>query len=294
MTGKYDIVCFGEVLWDILPSGPLPGGAPVNVAYHLRKLSLEPAVITRVGDDEDGRKLKMVYDKHGLSTDFFQVDRQHHTGKVFANPGPNNEVTYEIVKPVAWDFIEFEGRHSALLKAAECFVFGSLAARSDPSKNTLLRLLKNTRMKVFDINLRPPHFTKELIEELLHHCDLLKMNGAELELIGSWYSDENTVEEKIRSIAKKFDISTIVITLGAEGAVLFFKNKFYQHPGFKVAVRDTIGSGDAFLAALLYGMMENTPPGESLQFANKLGAFIATQDGACPAYEAAQLQFQLG
>src|SRR5205823_4645529 len=150
----HKVVCFGEVLWDILPSGPVPGGAPMNVSYHLQKLNKNPALITRIGMDEKGQELMNVFSGHGVSTDFFQADNKYETGKVYANPNEYNEVIYDIVKPVAWDFIAWENAFAELMADAEFFVFGSLAARNKISKDTLFRLLEIAKSKVLDINLR--------------------------------------------------------------------------------------------------------------------------------------------
>ena len=135
--GQHPVVCFGEVLWDILPSGAVPGGAPMNVTYHLHKQNKNPALITRIGQDEKGDQLKEIFAQHGVCTDYFQIDQTNETGKVFANPNEHNEVVYDIVKPVAWDFIEWNQGLTDLVSKADYFVFGSLASRnSDSKKNT--------------------------------------------------------------------------------------------------------------------------------------------------------------
>src|SRR6187455_2753291 len=103
---KHPVVCFGEVLWDILPSGPLPGGAPMNVAYHLKKLGTNPGLITKIGLDKYGEELVNILVKSRVSTEFFYVDYDHQTGLVYANANDYNEVVYDIVFPSAWDFID--------------------------------------------------------------------------------------------------------------------------------------------------------------------------------------------
>src|SRR5258706_7721080 len=132
MSGNktHPVVCFGEILWDILPSGAVPGGAPMNVAYHLQKLDKNPALITRIGNDAEGQQLMKIFSGYDVCTDFFQVDNKYETGKVFANPNEYNEVIYDIVKPVAWDFIVWDDSLSDLVTNAEYFVYGSLAARN--------------------------------------------------------------------------------------------------------------------------------------------------------------------
>jgi fructokinase len=156
---KYPVVCFGEILWDILPTGALPGGAPMNVAYHLKKLGIEPAMITRIGSDHWGKELVSLMEQNNISSDFFQLDDTLETGKVNATINQNREVTYNIVKPVAWDKIEWEDKFETLVSGADYFVFGSLATRSEITRNTLFKLLEIARFKVLDINLRAPIIT---------------------------------------------------------------------------------------------------------------------------------------
>ncbi len=286
MDSNYTVVCFGETLWDFLPQGKLPGGAPVNVAYHLKKLGKNPTVISRVGDDELGKELKQVFESKNIDIGFFQVDKKHPTGKVFATVKENHEVEYEIVKPVAWDFIEFVPEMEPIISAAGYFVFGSLASRDEFTRKTLFKNLEFANTKVLDINLRPPHFNKEIIEELLGKADILKLNLAELHLISGWIGNQfQNDEERVNSISQKYNLETIIITKGGDGAMLFVKKQFYYHPGYQVKVADTIGSGDSFLAAIISKFIEGESPEKALNFACALGAFVASRSGACPDYK---------
>lgn len=284
-VNKHNVVCFGEVLWDILPSGAVPGGAPMNVAYHLHKLRKNPAVITSIGIDEKGEELINIFSDYGVCTDFFQVDYEHETGKVYANPNEHNEVVYDIIMPVAWDFIVWESSFGDLVSNAEFFVYGSLAARNQVSKKTLLQLLEAAKYKVLDINLRAPHYNRRIVEELLSKADFLKLNLAELELITGWFSKYTSIEDRIKSIIEKFKISNMVVTMGGDGALLYFNDNEYRHSGFKVNVVDTVGSGDAFLAGLIAKLLDDSSPVDALEFASGLGAFIASRTGPCPEYE---------
>ena len=279
------VICFGEVLWDILPSGAVPGGAPMNVTYHLHKQGKDPALITRIGDDEKGKQLKEIFSRFGVRTDYFQVDKEHETGKVFAFPNERNEVVYDIVKPVAYDFIAWDDTYENLVSDAEYFVFGSLAARSKTSADTLHQLFEKANTKVLDINLRAPHYERPLLESLMGRTDFLKLNIAELNLITAWYSKHTAVSDMVRVLSEHFGIPDIVVTMGGDGAFLFMEGHEYFHPGFSVEEKDTVGSGDAFLAGLLSKLMDKEKPEDALEFANGLGAFIATKTGACPEYE---------
>lgn len=288
-SAQHLVTCFGEILWDILPSAELPGGAPMNVAYHLKKLGTRPALITRIGRDDYGARLRSMLSQNGLSTDYLQLDEVHATGLVYAKPDERNEVLYDIVFPSAWDFIEWKDELNHLLKESSCFIYGSLAARNDVSRNTLHQLLEEAGLKVLDINLRPPHFNKAEVEHLVKKADILKMNSAELELVAGWYSPVDNMEDRMNIIEERFHTNTIIVTLGGDGALARENGTTRRHPGFKVDVADTIGSGDAFLAGFIHNKLSGASAEVALEFASAMGAFIASQTGACPAYNPEQV-----
>lgn len=288
-TSQHQVVCFGEVLWDILPSGPLPGGAPMNVAYHLQKLGTPVALITKIGQDDYGKNLVTILADSGVTTEYIDIDYEHPTGLVYATPNEHNEVVYDIVNPSAWDFIEWKDAFVPLLRQAEFFVYGSLASRNNVSRDTLAQLLEVAKTKVLDINLRPPHFHRTQVEHLLKQADILKMNLAELELITGWFSHFQSTEDRIKLMQDAFDIKTLIVTMGGDGALVNDNGTIHRHPGYKVTVADTIGSGDSFLAGFLHQLLNDASTEAALTFASGVGAFIATQSGACPSYEVAQI-----
>lgn len=286
----HPVVCFGEILWDILPDKTLPGGAPMNVAYHLNKLGLPPSLITRIGDDDYGRRLMNMLNTNQLNTDFVQVDPQHETGLVHARVGANNEVSYDIVYPSAWDFIEWKEDHERLATQASYVVFGSLATRNQVSRDTLYQLLEAAPKKVLDINLRAPHYNQASVEALLHKADLLKLNESELDIIAAWYGATTERERQIQLLQDRFHIETVIVTMGGEGAMVANGGRFLYNSGYKIQVADTIGSGDAFLAGFLYQLYNKASLQEALDYASGLGALIATYHGACPDYDPAQIK----
>lgn len=283
------MVCFGEVLWDLLPTKALPGGAPMNVAYHLKKLGANPLLLSKIGPDDYGKGLVDMLAANELTTDFLQVDFTHPTGLVYAKPNEYNEVVYDIVFPSAWDFIEWQDDFSSALAKAEFFVYGSLTSRNKISRDTLYRLLEDAKTKVLDINLRPPHFNRANVEYLLRYADILKMNIAELELITGWFSRFSTTEDRVQLIRDRFHIDTIIVTMGGDGALVNHQDRVYRHAGFKVTVADTIGSGDSFLAGFLSQRLNGASIEQALDFASAIGAFMATQHGACPDYRLSQI-----
>jgi fructokinase len=284
MMQEFKAICYGEILWDVLPSGAKPGGAPMNVAYHLQKLGITATLISKIGKDNWGDGLIALLQKQNIDTSYIQIDKEHATGIVNAWLKEGNEVEYDIVFPVAWDFISMQQELISLVQQTKYFVFGSLASRNDVSRNTLLQLLESANTKVLDINLRPPHFKRATVETLLHQTDILKLNEHEVNLIAGWFNKSGSLQDQVKILQEHFKIDTILVTRGEHGALINERGNFYEHSGFKVKVEDTVGSGDSFLAAYLFKRDNNETPQESLAFANALGAFIATQSGACPPY----------
>jgi fructokinase len=293
MSAKFrnkNIVCFGEILWDVLPDGAMPGGAPMNVAYHLKKLNHDPQLITRVGHDEWGKGLIQLMERNKISTEYFQMDYTLGTGRVIATVLDNHNVSYNILNPVAWDNIQWEESFEQLVSDCDCFVFGSLITRNEKSRNTLFQLLELAQNKVLDINLRPPFFNKEIVNDLLSHADLLKLNNSELELITGWFSPYDSEEDRMRLLQDRFNILTIVVTKGDKGCTLVNNGTFFKHSGFEVEVSDTIGSGDAYLAGLLSYLLDESSFESAIEYANALGALTATYKGACPDYYENEIQ----
>ena len=288
---KYNIACLGEILWDILPDKELPGGAPMNVAYHLQQLSQQVAMVSRTGTDEHGRRLLQLMEKMGLSATYVQTDLGYATGKVNAWMDAHNDMQYDILYPVAWDFITWNPALAELLGRDELqyVVFGSLMARHDVSKTTLLKALESPAKKVLDINLRAPYYSTGNLEWLMQACDLLKLNVAELELISSWYGHYTTHEERIQALSARFNIPVIIVTLGSKGCMGYIDGQFHYQEGQPVTVADTIGSGDAFLAGFLVCQLQRQSPAYSLAFANALGALVASRPGGCPAYDPSEM-----
>jgi fructokinase len=284
-TMKSPVVCFGEVLWDILPSGTIPGGGPMKIAYHLRQLAVHPAVITSVGLDASGKKLIELFESLQISTDFFQLDEERQTGKITATLEGEHEINYDLNRPSAWDYIRWDFAFEPLMNRAEYFVFGSVAARNKKSGNTLFRLLEMATYRVFDVQLFPPHFSRLPIEEMLQKTDLLKLNISELEFITGWFTHYKSIKERVQVLQDKFNIGNIVVTRGSGGAVLNIDGNMYEHDGFSVNVVDRSGCGDAFLAGILYQMLNSIPLEESLEFANAIGALVTTKSGTCPSYQ---------
>ena len=284
------IVCYGEVLWDIFPTKTKPGGAPMNVAYHLRKLGIDSQMISRVGADEWGRKITDLLDGWQIPAHYCAPDALHETGLVHATAVTPTEMAYTIEYPAAWDFIEWNEEMAQKVAEADAFVYGSLVTRDETSRNTLLRLLEKAKYKVFDINLRPPFYEKEVLEQLIGKCNLLKMNENEVALLGKWYLGEDGVEEaSVRYLQDKFNIDEVIVTKGEEGATYYTRGASHSFQAYQVEVKDTVGSGDSFLAAFLSKKLNGASAVEAMQYAIAVGAFVASNEGACPVYSTQDL-----
>jgi fructokinase len=292
MTHKkpaHPVVCFGEALWDYFPEGKEPGGAPMNVAYHLQKLNRDPAVISKIGLDDPGKELITILENKNICTEYFQLDYYVPTGVVKAELKNKAEISYTILENVAWDYIDWEESLRGLMNEASYFLFGSLATRNSHSRETLLKLINLAKIKVLDINLRPPFFNKEMVELLLSNADILKLNLSELELITGWFSPIKNEADRINMLKDRFELKTIIVSKGDQGAILNIGGEFYRHPGYQVEVADTVGSGDAFLAGIISKLIDRSPPEEALDFGCRMGAFVASKRGACPDYNIEEL-----
>jgi fructokinase len=277
------IVCFGEVLWDLLPTGKIAGGAPMNVAYHANNFGLKPKMISRVGADDLGRELLAFLAGKNIPTDLIQTDHTFPTGIVKVTLDEKGSPSYEIVQPAAWDYIHPTEEALDAVEKAAALVFGSLACRTDRTKKTLLQLVEAASIRVFDVNLRPPFFSKELLDELLAKASIVKMNDDELDTIAGRHGAPGDEVAKMDFLKKHYALNALIVTRGPNGAALLNDAGFFAHSGFPVKVRDTIGSGDAFLGAFLSKTLTRRPPEECLEFACAAGAFVATKQGATPA-----------
>lgn len=280
-----EIICFGEVLWDMFPHGPQPGGAPLNVAIHLKKQEKEPLLISSVGNDQDGRDLLKYLSGQGLNTTYIQTSDHLPTGKVLVSLNESGNATYEICEPVAWDEIKLNPDIEQTAGNADLIIFGTLASRNPVTRNTLLELLDNSdALRLCDINLRPPYTERALVEHFIHLSDMVKMNREELETIASWHGKNGKLNGLINWFSEYYNCPEVCITRGAQGAVLLKEDQIFEHPGYPVITADTVGAGDSFLAALVAGLSEFTHPQRALEFACATGAFVASQKGAVPEY----------
>jgi fructokinase len=277
-----EILCVGEILWDALPAGLFLGGAPLNVACHLRAAGLPVAMVSRVGADHLGEEAVRRAARFGVATDLVQVDPALPTGFVRVTGDEAGDPDYEIVEAVAWDAIAADERLLRRAAEARAIVFGSLAQRKEVARATIERLCESEALKVFDVNLRAPYDDREIVRRSLERADVVKMNELEMRCLAGWFGWRANAREAAAALAAEYGCRTVCITRGREGAALWRDGRWSEHPGFEVDVRDTVGAGDAFLAVLLAGLLSGADDGVLLRHANLIGAYVVTQFGAVP------------
>jgi len=245
-------------------------------------------VASRIGKDELGEEISERLRQAAVGQELVQTDQQHPTGTVKVMLDSNGQPSYDIVQPVAWDFMEWSPEWQSLAKSAEAVCFGSLAQRSPKSRNTIYQFLAATRkdaLRVFDVNLRQQFYSRQIIGDSLRHANVVKLNHDELLVLRATFGLNSELLDDIsfcRLLISKFRQRLVCVTYGAEGSLLC--NEFHtdRHPGFKVPIKDTVGSGDAFTAGLVHGYLSGQTLAEMNDLANRMGAWVASCSGAMP------------
>jgi fructokinase len=296
------ILGLGELLWDVLPEGPRLGGAPANFSVMAGRLGNHAALLSRIGRDDLGRMAMEQLSPLPVDAGFVETDTEHETGRVTVD-FEDGQPRYTVHEPAAWDFMELSDEWIRLAERADAICFGSLAQRSAESRQTIQTLAAQASSKclrVFDVNLRAPFYSGEVIQESLELATVMKMNDAEVPLVmgllglpgGDAGRDglraERDVEGAERLGAERLlsefpTLRMVAITRGAHGSVLVTRDEWHEHPGVPVKVADTIGAGDAFTAALTHYLLRGADLATLNEAGNRWGGWVASQAGAMPA-----------
>lgn len=278
------VIGIGEALWDMLPEGKKLGGAPANFAFHAGQFGLESMAVSAIGLDPLGEEIARELESHGLP---FHLDRiDYPTGTVQVTLDSAGIPHYEIKEDVAWDNIPYTKELADLAGRAEAVCFGSLAQRSPVSRETIgwfLDAVPVDCLKVFDINLRQSFYSKEVIEDSLRRCDILKINDEELEIVDGMFSlPDIPLEDRCRYIINEYGLKMLILTCGVNGSHVFASDtsSFIETP--KVEVADTVGAGDSFTGAFIASILKGKSIREAHEAAVKVSAFVCTQSGAMP------------
>ena len=283
---KQSVIGIGEALFDVLPEGKKLGGAPANFAYHVSQFGIESCAVSAMGDDELGKELEAELNEHNLNYQIEKVD--YPTGTVQVSLDANGIPAYEIKEGVAWDNIPFTPALEEKAKNCTAVCFGSLAQRSEVSRNTIHRFLdampeEEGRYKVFDINLRQGFFTKEIITESIKRCNILKINDEELITISRLFGYPGIdLQNKCWLLLGKYNLKMLILTCGVNGSYVFTPGNvsFIETP--KVEVADTVGAGDSFTGTFVASILRGKSVREAHELAVKVSAYVCTQNGAMP------------
>ncbi|HSH39019.1 MAG TPA: carbohydrate kinase [Chthoniobacterales bacterium] len=285
---------FGEIVWDLLPSGKHAGGAPFNVAVHVAQIGGSSALLSCVGRDELGDEILAVARRRSVNVDFVARARSGlPTGTVSVRIDAHGHASYAVAQPVAWDEIEVSPAALEPVRQAGALVYGSLAARSPCNLLQLERLLQvKGPLKFFDVNLRPPFSDAAQVMELARRADVVKLNDSEAAQLAAYLRTGAAAQESLRdqeavacaceTLAEATNVTRICVTRGDKGAAFWDSGKLTTTPALQVEVKDTVGAGDAFMAGLVVGLTNGTETRKVLQDAARLGAFVASQRGATP------------
>lgn len=289
------IVAIGEVLWDLLPSGAVLGGAPANFTIHARTLGADARLISRVGDDDLGREIRRRLAATGLPVDTVQVDPTAPTGTVSVELSAEGLPSYTIHEGVAWDDVKADDLALAAVRPADAICFGSLAQRFPSGRENLRSLLAAApaeALRIFDINLRQSYYSRAIVEASLRVADVLKLNDAELPVLAEMFAISGDERVVIAALAERFALRAVALTRGDRGSLLLAAEGFSEHPGVRPEiVRDTIGAGDAFTAVLALGLLGHWPLGLISERANAVASFVCSQSGATPLLTSAFASF---
>ncbi len=300
-TEQRVVVGLGELLWDLLPEGARLGGAPANFAVMAGRLGDRAVVASRVGADALGNQAVDALEALPAESGFLQCDTEYATGTVTVAIR-DGEPEYTIHEPAAWDRLTLTPEWRELARAADAVCFGTLAQRAEASRGTIRAFLDETRrecLRVFDVNLRAPFWSGEVLRDSLGRATILKLNAGELPhvLVGTGAcpypteaQDEDALLRGARRLLEQYPVEMVCITMGARGSLLVTRKGHDRHYGLETRVQDTVGAGDAFTAALTHYYLEGAPLAVLNEAGNRWGAWVASQPGGMPAMKAETLE----
>lgn len=288
-----NIVSIGEILWDLFPSGERLGGAPFNFSAHAARLGAHVSFVSGVGSDARGERALEEMARLSVPSRYVRKAFDSETGVVTVALSSGGEPNYTIHRPAAYDFPVLDDADLRELRDSqpEWIYYGTLAQTSPVVHmvtETLLAALPQAR-RFYDVNLRKDSGDRVLIESLLREATFVKLNEGEAARISDFSGlAASSTEIFCERACERFHLQGVCVTLGAGGCALRVDGAFARCHGYKVKVRDAVGAGDAFAAALLHGMGKGWTLAETGDFANRVGAVVASRDGAIPDWSIAE------
>jgi fructokinase len=281
----FTVVGLGEVLWDVLPTGPQLGGAPANFAYHAAALGARAMMVTRVGDDALGMEVIKRFTQMNLPGDTVQVDPDRPTGTVAVTLDEKGAPHYTFAEDVAWEHLRATTVALQAVRGAHAVCFGTLAQRSRISRKAIQQLaaaVPPDSLKIFDINLRLDYYSREVIEESMWLANVLKLNDEELAVLTTMFSLRGDARRRIEELVRRFGFKIVVVTYGPSGSLIHQEGRWLEVPPQAVQVVDTVGAGDAFTAALTMGLLRKIDLSEVHAIAAEIARYVCSQLGATP------------
>jgi fructokinase len=290
-----NIISIGEVLWDVVGQTEHLGGAPFNFAVHLSKLGHQVTFISAVGNDERGQRILDSMSRMGLNTRYIRKVDQYPTGTASVTFGAQGQPHFLIGRPSAYDFPQLSETDLAELQSQlpDWIYFGTLQQMSSAARKVTAQLLNSDSRarRFYDVNLRPDSYESSLVKECLARATVVKLNDTEVEKIAEMVGEPySSFEDFCRGYSAKFNWEAICITRGAQGCVLLIGDEYVEANGYSVTVADAVGAGDAFAAAFVHGFGSGWPAPQIADFANRVGALVASRTGAIPSWTLAEAE----
>jgi len=283
------IISIGEVLWDVVGLDQHLGGAPFNFAAHLRRLGHTVCFISAVGADQRGEKILESMSQMGLSTRYMRRVEEHPTGIATVTLDAQGQPQFVIHRPAAYDFPDLteSDLDELLSQPTDWIYFGTLLQMSSHARRLTMRLLdsNNAARRFYDVNLRASSYETSLVRELMSRATVIKMNDHEVSEVAQMFGQPtDSLEEFCRSYASTFGWEGVCVTRGPQGCVLLIGDEYIEANGYAVEAVDTVGAGDAFAAAFVHGFGSGWSAPEIADFANRVGALVASRRGAIPVW----------
>ncbi len=279
------LVGIGELLWDILPSGRMAGGAPANVAYYANCLGAKGVIVSAVGADALGNELIDHIEAISLLPKYITVDKKHPTGTTSVSLNGQGKARYKIHPDAAWDFISQSAELEALSHKAHAVCFGTLAQRGRTSRQTIqwfINRTPDTALKVLDINLRSPYYSPEILKRSFQMANVVKLNEEELKIVAQILHLSGKETTLLKVLSAGYNLHLVALTKGEHGSILYSHGDVSQHPGIHANVVDTVGAGDSFVAATILGMLNGLDLDSINEYGNRVAGYVCSKMGATP------------
>ena len=289
------LITIGEILWDVIGGQEHLGGALLNLSAHAARLGHEVSLVSAVGEDQRGDRALEAMSSLGLSIDQIQRSDEWPTGIVTVTVAGDGQPEFEIHRPAAYDSMKFDTAALERLAALnpDWICYGTLLSVYPRGRNLLFETMNAIprARRFYDVNLRPKSFTSELVLELLGRATVVKLNQDEVRSLDLMFQGSTrTLEEFCRDHAARFGWQAVCVTRGELGCAVLVRDQYVEVPGYRVHVADTVGAGDAFAAAFLHGLNAGWPPAQIGDFANRLGALVASRRGGAARWSLDQIQ----